>query len=379
MESQTQFPKPQLMTDSEELIRLSRVLNKQSQVAVDTESNSLYAYQERVCLIQLSIPGGDFLVDPLAISDLTPLEPLFRNPAVEKVFHAAEYDLICLKRDYNFEFNNIFDTMIASRILGKKELGLGSILAKEFNIQLEKRYQRANWGQRPLPEHLLNYASLDSHYLLALRNRLHAELSANQLLPLANEDFRRLCQVNGVNGQNKSQDFWRINGSHDLHPQKAAVLRELCKYRDQIARAMDRPLFKVFNDNTLLMLAEKCPAHLNGLEKIPGMTQGQIKRHGPALLKIIQSGLKTKPIHPNHSPRPNDQYLSRLEKLRAWRKGTACDLGVPSDVVLPRDLMYNLVERNPKNMAELKNILNQVPWRLERFGKQLLEVLNKAS
>lgn len=379
MSSSKQIHPPVLITDSEGLNRLLRTLGKQSRVAVDTESNSLYAYQERVCLIQFSIPEVDFLVDPLSIAELSPLEAIFRNPAIEKVFHAAEYDVLCLKRDFGFEFENLFDTMLASRILGKKELGLGSILAIEFDVHLEKRYQRANWGQRPLPEHLLNYARLDTHYLLELRDRLYAELSANQLLPLANEDFRRLCQGNEKNGQLKNHDCWRINGSHDLHPQKAAVLCELCKYRDQIARAMDRPLFKVFNDATLLALAEKCPTKLEELEKIPGMTQRQVKHHGAMLLKAIKWGLKAKPIYPNHARRPSEEYLTRLDKLRNWRKVTARNLGVASDVVLPRDVMYKLVEHNPKNMAELEGVLNEVPWRLERFGKPILEVLNKAS
>jgi ribonuclease D len=376
MHSNAKIAEPVLITNHEALVRLARTLESQSRIAVDTESNSLFAYQEQVCLIQFSVPGVDFLVDPLSIPDLSPLAPVFRNPAIEKIFHAAEYDLICMKRDFDYEFNNLFDTMIAARILGKKEIGLGSLLAQEFNVKLEKRYQRANWGQRPLPEHLLHYAMLDTHYLHALRDKLYAELEAARMLPLAQEDFERLCQVNGKNGNNKTNECWRVNGSHDLNPQKVAVLRELCLYRDQIARSVDRPLFKVFNDTTLVDIAEKCPSSLDELGRIQGMSQRQLKRHGQAILNLVQKGLKAKPIYPSRPSRPSDKYLNRLDALRNWRKSTARNLGVQSDVVLPRDLMYQLVEKDPKDMGELRGILSEVPWRLEHFGEQIINLLS---
>ncbi|TLN23565.1 ribonuclease D, partial [bacterium] len=143
-------------------------------LAVDTESNSLFAYQEQVCLIQLSTEATDYLIDPLVLSDLSALEPVFADPRTEKIFHAAEYDIICLKRDFGYTFVNLFDTMVAARILGRPAVGLGSVLEAEFGLQLDKRYQRANWGQRPLPAAQKAYARFDSHYLIALRQRMYA-------------------------------------------------------------------------------------------------------------------------------------------------------------------------------------------------------------
>ncbi|MEM5773869.1 MAG: ribonuclease D, partial [Anaerolineaceae bacterium] len=135
-------------------------------VAVDTESNSLYAYQEQVCLIQFSTGDQDYLVDPLAIRDLSSLEPLFSSPHIEKIFHAAEYDIICLKRDFGFSFANIFDTMLAGRILKFDQIGLAAMLETEYGIVLDKRFQRANWAERPLSEEQKAYARLDTHYLI---------------------------------------------------------------------------------------------------------------------------------------------------------------------------------------------------------------------
>ena len=192
------LPAPIFIARTPALQRLAKSLNREPLVAVDTESNSLYAFKEQVCLIQFSTPQKDFLVDPLALKDLSPLEPFFRNPKTEKIFHAAEYDLICLKRDFNFEFANVFDTMIAARILGREAVGLGSMLETEFGVHLDKRYQRANWGKRPIPAHLLSYAQLDTHYLISLRNRLRKTLKESALWPLATEDFERLCNQKGI-------------------------------------------------------------------------------------------------------------------------------------------------------------------------------------
>ncbi len=129
-------------------------------VAVDTESNSLYAYQEQVCLIQFSTGDRDYLVDPLSLPNLSSLQPFFESTQIEKIFHAAEYDLICLRRDFGFQVNHLFDTMQAARILGKKAFGLGSILSSELQVEIDKRYQRANWGAPSTPPAMLDYARL---------------------------------------------------------------------------------------------------------------------------------------------------------------------------------------------------------------------------
>jgi ribonuclease D len=150
------------------LEQLIKELSDESLIAVDTESDSLFSYFEKVCLIQFSTPRADYLVDPLSI-DVSGLAPLFANTSNQKVFHAAEYDLLSLKRDYDFSFANLFDTMLAARILGWPRYGLGPILEEYFEVKLDKRFQRHNWGQRPLSQQALNYARLDTHYLLPLR------------------------------------------------------------------------------------------------------------------------------------------------------------------------------------------------------------------
>ena len=166
------LPPPVWVDEHNKLDRTVEDLSMQARIAVDTESNSLHAYREQVCLIQFSTPNKDYVVDPLALEDLSQLAPIFASPKIEKIFHAAEYDLVCLRRDFEFEFDNIFDTMQAARILGYQYVGLDNILADKFDVKVDKRHQKANWGARPLTHAQLDYARMDTHYLIDLRNLL---------------------------------------------------------------------------------------------------------------------------------------------------------------------------------------------------------------
>jgi len=386
--AQANLPDPIFIARPAALQRLADELQREPIIAVDTESNSLYVYYERVCLIQFSTPRQDYLVDPLALQDLSPLRPIFASQEIEKVFHAAEYDVICLKRDFQLSFNRLFDTMIAARILGHDNLGLGSILRAEFGVQVDKRHQRANWGQRPLPPHLMAYAQLDTHYLINIRHRLHNELVSKSLWQLACEDFKRLQEANeranwrtnwraSWRTNDKNNDCWRINGASELDPVEAAVLRELCQYREQAARQADLPLFKIMGDKILLAIAARKPREAGELARIPGMSALQMKRHGKALLAAIQRGLNSPPLYPPRQRRPDESYLARLEALKEWRKRTARRMGVNSDVVLPRDLLHAIAEQNPPHAYHLGEIMEEVPWRLATFGEEILYLLER--
>ena len=368
-----------LVTQPEALQALAEQLLKQPVIAVDTESNSLYAYRERVCLVQFSTRELDYLVDPLALADLSPLAEVFASPRVEKVFHAADYDIICLKRDFGFKFNHLFDTMLAARILGREVFGLGNLLEIEFGVHQNKRFQRANWGQRPLPADQLEYARLDTHYLIALRERLDVQLKDRGLELLAQEDFARmtLLEPNHQGTDNGSAAVWQVRGAADLRPRAAAILAELCVYRDEAAQGMDRPLFKVIGDKTLIDIATNAPKTRRELGRILGMTPGQLQRHGAALLQAVQKGLKAEPLIYPRPVRLSDAILARQDRLRVWRKEKGAHLGVPSDVVLPRDLMEALARRAPRTPLELAEMLHSVPYRRERFGAEIFALLEK--
>lgn len=347
-------------------------LSHQWVIAIDTESNSLFAYREQVCLIQFSTGKTDYLVDPLVLSDLSALGPIFANPEIEKVFHAAEYDLICLKRDFAFTFTNLFDTMIASRTLGRSSVGLAAMLDEEFGIVLDKRYQRANWGARPLGGALLAYARLDSYYLIPLRHRLKTVLEETERLALAEEDFRRQCDSTHVPAESDACQWWRVAAGQEINARQAAVLAELCQYRDNRARLADLPAFKVFSNQMLVAIAQAGPTTLAALVAATHLNGHQYDRHAEGLLQAVKRGLQAEPLRKPLQPRPDDHFLNRVERLKSWRKSTAQSWGVESDVVLPREVMETIAQNPPRTSEDLDALMVSVPWRRKHFGPEIL-------
>jgi ribonuclease D len=354
---------------------ISKMLSAQDILAVDTESNSLYAYQEQVCLIQFSTREKDFLVDALALPDLSPLEPILKSDSIMKVFHAAEYDLICLHRDYGFKFNFLFDTMVAARTLGYQKIGLGSLLEKYFQIHVEKKYQRANWGRRPLKPEMLEYARLDSHYLIPLAEILQKELRERGRWELAREDFERLTQNIEDTTESSEDDFWKLHGARYLSPRQAAVLKSVYQYRESQAEKQDRPPFKVLSHQVLVNIAEQLPENLESLADTSSLNQRLVRRYGKGLIQAIQEGEKAPLEFRPRNGRPEEAVLNRINLLREWRKQAGQDMGVPSDVVLPKDVLNRIAWGNPLNKNELKKHMQDVPYRYERFGDEILNNL----
>jgi ribonuclease D len=374
--SDESLPPPILVAEPAALAALVAALAPEPVIGVDTESNSLFAYRERVCLVQFSTPAADYIVDPLAVDDLSPLAEVFADPARQKVFHAAEYDVICLKRDYGFSFANLFDTMVAARTLGLPQLGLASILEGQFGVKMNKRFQRADWGQRPLGSDQLDYARLDTHYLVPLAEHMARELAALGRLEEAEEEFTRLERVaGGANGGVVS--FWRINGARDLAPDQAAVLRELHDYREKQAERADRPPFKVMSDQVLVAIAKAAPHTEAELGQLPGMTRFQVQRHGANLLRAVRRGLQAEPARPPHTEREPDIVRERYEALHQWRKKRAQQRGVESDVIITRDALWELARRAPRTEAELEDLAHLGPWRRQTYGGEILEVLRQ--
>jgi ribonuclease D len=353
-------------------------LRQQPRLAVDTESNSLHAYQEQVCLIQVSVPGRDYVIDPLSLPDLEGLGGLMADPALEKVFHAAEYDLLCMKRDFGYQFAGLFDTMLAARILGWDQLGLGSILEQEFGIKVNKRFQRANWGRRPLPPEQIEYASLDSHYLLALRDRLGRELTAAGRAAEARASFARVAGVTPTPHAFDPDAFWGLLNGRRLAPQQNAVLRELYVFRDREAQRRNLPVFKVFANRTLVELAEALPRRVDELEGMYGLTSRVVSRYGRGLVGTVRRGLRAKPPEPpRRRARPPSAAVARFEELRAWRKRRAGERGVESDVIVSREALWELARGNSRSAAELVGINALDDWQRREYGQELLGVLDR--
>jgi ribonuclease D len=362
---------PVLVETAEALERLVGDLQRHARIAVDTESNSLHAYRERVCLIQFSTIDNDYVLDPLAFSDLAVLAGIFTDPSIEKVFHAAEYDLICLRRDYGFSFSSIFDTMQAGRILGRKQAGLDRLLEEKFGIKVSKHFQKADWGVRPLSRDLLLYAVIDTHYLISLRDLLQAELAEKGLWELAQEDFEMACSPGVLKPKLESPAMSRFSRRRDLTQRDLSVLRELLAAREGIAARLDRPPFKVLDDDRLLDIARAAPTTLDELAAV-GLGARQLEYWGTEMCEAVDRGMKAEWVAPAPPQRPSAAYLRRLDKLKAWRKEAAAVMDVESDVVLPRGLLLALAE---KGSSDLSTVMAVSPWRLQRFGEQIVRVL----
>ena len=355
-----------------------RALCDEPFAAVDTESNSLYAYQEQVCLIQISIPGADYLLDPLAGLDLAPLADLFADSKVQKIFHAAEYDVMCLKRDFGFCFANLFDTMWAARILGWPRVGLGDILKDLFDVRTNKRYQRYNWGKRPLDQKALIYASLDTHYLLPLRHLQADGLMQKERWEEAREVFDQIAASEPVLNTFAPEDFWRVKGAFDLTRREQAVLRELAIWRDGEARRRDCPHFKVLHDRVLIALAKARPSTREELVGISGIKPYNARRYGKRVLQAVEQGMKADlPKFPPSPLRHSEEEVERYEALRTWRKEVAAKREVDVDVVLCNAVLWDMAEQNPHTAADLDAIEGLGPWKRQMYGEAILEVLRK--
>jgi ribonuclease D len=316
-----------LVTSEDDLQAMMQALRAQSAIAVDTESNSLYAYRERVCLIQISVPGADYIVDPLAGLDLSPLGEVFADPGIQKVFHAAEQDIAGLKRDFGFRFANLFDTMRAARILGWPRAGLADLLREHFGVHTDKRYQRYNWGQRPLSPDALQYAAWDTRYLLLLRDRQVRELERRGRMRQAAESFARLAQTPTRPAPLRSRRLLAgPGGPLPGRPGAGRPLATLPLAGPAWPRSGTAPPFRIMGDEVLVRLARVRPRTLGELAALGRFPAYWLRRHGPEILEAVARG-KTGRCRPRPAPliRPTCGHGTRRCGTGAvgwpWRAG----------------------------------------------------------
>jgi ribonuclease D len=273
-----------------ELLKLVKKLSTAQYIAIDTEANSFYAYFERICLIQISTAEDDYILDPLQLEDLQPLGEILNNPDIEKVFHAAVNDVLGLKRDFRFAFRNLFDTAEAAKLLGYTQLGLAKLLQEHFGVILNKKWQRHNWGKRPLEEEQLDYARMDTHYLIDLRHRLAEGLKARELWDAARESFARASEQEAQTKTFRPESFIQINGARTLDPTGKRILKALYLYREHEARRRNRAPFRVLSNDTLLRIAHQRPKDLKDFSRIKGMPRNYHNGRGAQnLLELIRN------------------------------------------------------------------------------------------
>ncbi|HTO71876.1 MAG TPA: HRDC domain-containing protein [Myxococcota bacterium] len=379
-----EYPFIQTIAEVEEL---AAKLAVEKVIAVDTEADSFFHYFDKLCLVQISASCGTFLIDPLAVpaSAFAALAPVFADPAVRKVFHAAEYDLFVLNRHSGLRVRNLFDTMISAQLLGYPAVGYGALVERHFDVRLSKDQQRTDWSRRPLRDVQVDYAAADVRYLAELAQILERELEGLGRLAWARAEFGALEQRVWPEREFDQQGYLRIKGSRKLPLRSLAVLRELFLLRDKRARESDRPPFKVMGNGTLLDLAQNPPLSRRALAKRRGITDLVLRRLGQDVVDAVHRGLDG-PEHPplerkatqNGRRRLDRRGEVRLEELKRWRATRARQLGLDPGVFCPNASLEEIAAVQPGSLDELRALGPVKTWWAEHFGQELLRVLGEA-
>ncbi len=368
----------EIITSLTRLTDVVSILNQQSEIAVDLEMDSLHHYREKVCLIQVSTRSESWLIDPLALKRLSPLAEPLVNPHIRIVMHGADYDIRSLHRDFGIEVNNLFDTMLAARFLGIPEFGLAALLKMRFGIELNKKYQKADWSRRPLTSEMCAYAVADTSGLLSLYDQLSSELIQKDRIQWLEEECRLVCQARVT--EKSGPLFLACKGAGKLKGRSLAVLEELLYIRDQRAREDDRPPFKIVSGETLLEIAEKKPHCVAELSGVKGMTPGQIARLGDKILAAVSRALTAPEEMLPRFPRivrsePTDAAKERLKRLKGWREHKSSSQGLEPGVVAPNWLLEAVADMNPTTMFALGDVAGLREWQKELYGSELLSTL----
>ncbi|MEO8733164.1 MAG: HRDC domain-containing protein, partial [Flavobacteriales bacterium] len=313
-------------------------------LALDTEASSFHRFHERIGLIQLSDRTETFLLDPLALSEVSSLGRILGSERTETVIHDADYDLRLMKRMYGFRVRNIFDTLIAAELINEPELGLASLLRKYFGIQLDKRFQKADWCKRPLTNEMMAYAAMDTRHLIALRDVLAEQLEAKGRMTWAKEEFGLLTEIPFQAKEDPTPAFLRIKGAKALKPKDLAVLRELHAWRSGVAAQLDRAPFMVLGNDVLLALSAEPVTDLAELSKVKGIGPSARDKYAPDILAAMQRGIDLpkeqwpRPERPNRFPR--DPGLDeRVKRMKTVRDELALDFELRPGIVAANQLL----------------------------------------
>jgi ribonuclease D len=355
---------------------VARILGQAKIIGVDLEADSMYHYFEKVCLLQIATESASFVLDPLALRDLSALYPVFSNPRIRKVFHGADYDIRSLYRDFRLEVENLFDTQLACKFLGLRESGLEALLRSRFHVGLNKKFQRADWSQRPLSPEMAEYAAVDVRYLIPLACMLEKELEEKSRLSWVEEECLFLSKVR-FTPPSHDPLYLKVKGAFLLDPRSLAVLEALLELREAQAQKSDLPPFKVFRNEPLLELAMKKPLRLEELETGKVLSRRQIDRYGTRLLQEIHRAMaipdEDLPVYLREAkPDLSPLLRKRVKALNTWRDMRARSLGMEPGILLNNALTNALALKNPRSIREMEEVPGLKKWLRDHFGREIL-------
>ncbi len=352
-------------------------------LGVDTESNSFFAYSEQLCLLQISCGENDYVVDPLALGEkLRAINPLLAAERPVKVFHAAEFDLMLLKKDLGAQVGGLFDTQVAMTLLQYERTGLAVLIESCYGLKLSKKEQRSDWGRRPLREEQIQYARLDTHFLADLRRRLASELRAKGLMEAAEGEFRRLEREVLAPRQPDPEGWKRLKGARALGPAALARLQALFEWREQTGQRKNLAVYRVLSNQALVDLAARPPRDLAGLASCKGVGWRKARQAGGEILAALHAadGKEIVVTRPALSPGQRQFFRAvrqNQETLRKWRKSLAMELGLPPERLIHRRHLEEIGKELPRTSEALNRLVILTDWQRQNLETSLLEVLEK--
>jgi ribonuclease D len=366
--------------DQDGVDRVADALSEAPLFAADTEAAGYHRYHDRICLLQLSTRDETFLVDTLQVDQLAALAPMFASREHEVVFHDADYDLRLLERDYGIRVGGLFDTKLAAQLLGEPAIGLGALVEKYLGTRLDKKHQRADWAQRPLPAELLAYAAEDTRHLPPLRDTLRTELERADRLHWAEEEFG-LREAARPEPEQDRDGFLRMKNTRHLDPRQLAALRELYEWREQLARRRDVAPFRVAGNDVLIAVASALPDEPRRLGRTPGVPVTIADRYGAELvgavrraLAVPEAALPQRERGPRRPP-PDPAFDELVARLRAVRDAAAQRLQMERGFLMPRQQLEEIARLKPRRPEDLLQIADMRRWQVEALGDAVVAAL----
>jgi ribonuclease D len=297
------------------------------------------------------------------------------------VLHDADYDLRLLARDHDMRVGGLFDTKLAAQLLGETAFGLGALVEKYVGTKLDKKHQRADWAQRPLPPAMLEYAAEDTRYLPGLRDRMKAELEAAGRMHWAVEEFSLREDTRWDDTQPSEEGYLRIRNTRDLVPRQMAALRELYEWREEIAERRDVATFRVVGNDVLIAAARALPRDLSALAGTKGVPGSIADRYGAEMMSAIERAhalpeaeLPRRVRGPRRPP-PDADFDERVERLKKVRDAVADELSLDRGFLMPRQQLEAIARQRPRNREQLLEVADMRKWQVEVLGARLIEAL----
>jgi ribonuclease D len=369
---------------------LRRELSEVRRFALDLEAAGFHRYSDRLCLIQLTTPSGTWILDPLAFDASEMLRLPIEDPEVEVVMHGSDYDLRLLDRDLGIRMAGLFDTQIVAALIGEPGLGLAALLEAHMGVRVSKKYQRADWAQRPLNEDMLDYAASDTRHLMPLADILRERLDASGRADWAEEEFHLLERTatfsdNGTDPEARDLVV-RVKGARDLSARQVTALREALEWRDAIARARDRAPFRVVGDQALIDAVARGPGSVRDLADIKGFPTGLAQSDGAELMERLGrvAGLPDEELLPYPRPRkrgpgrPPPEVEALADRLKGVRNRRASELGLDRSVLPSNAVLLATAVEHPTELEALAAVPGMRRWQVEVMGEELLELIRRA-